>query len=57
MSGDQIALTFLDFDVEVAVNCSYDHLSVYDSNGITSVQLGKYCGGQKPADINTVVSG
>ena len=45
-----IRLEFVRFDVQFSATCSYDKVSVYDSDN-SSTLLGTYCGSMLPGDI------
>ena len=45
-----IRLEFVRFDVQFSDTCSYDKVSVYDSDN-SSTLLGTYCGSMLPGDV------
>lgn len=52
--GSLVQLTFNSFDLEMAANCPYDYISIYDnivSNETDVKPIGTYCGTEKPPVI------
>ncbi|XP_076455418.1 tolloid-like protein 2 [Babylonia areolata] len=45
--GNQVTLTFTDFSLETAVNCSYDYVEIRDGDE-TSRVIGRHCGRSLP---------
>jgi len=45
---DRIALTFLTFQLEGGVDCSYDSVEIHDGNLPNSPLVGRYCGRTLP---------
>merc|ERR1711914_5805 len=51
-AGNVIELDFTSFSIEKSSSCSWDHLSIYDSNQADEDALvGTFCGDDKPTKI------
>ena len=49
-----VALEFLAFDIETAIDCNYDHLTIYDGATSNSRLIGsKLCGNTLPGLVNS----
>jgi hypothetical protein len=46
--GHRIKLVFDQFDLESHQECAYDHIAVYDGEGVDDHALGRFCGSRKP---------
>uniref|UniRef100_A0A3B5AXX3 Cubilin n=1 Tax=Stegastes partitus TaxID=144197 RepID=A0A3B5AXX3_9TELE len=51
--GNQIQLSFSDFELESSNGCSYDYLAVYDGDSSSAPGLATLCGNQLPAAISS----
>ncbi|XP_068190202.1 bone morphogenetic protein 1-like isoform X2 [Antennarius striatus] len=49
--GHRIKLIFNDIDMEVHLECAYDHLEVYDGRDDRAPSLGSFCGSRKPSPV------
>lgn len=50
LPGYIIDITFDDFELEFAVNCTSDYIEIFDGGDNSSASLGKYCGAKNPTD-------
>ncbi|KAM9456037.1 bone morphogenetic protein 1b isoform 1-T1 [Clarias gariepinus] len=49
--GHRIKLAFNEIDMESHLECSYDHLDVYNGPDDASPRLGRFCGSKKPPPV------
>ncbi|XP_022536438.2 bone morphogenetic protein 1b isoform X2 [Astyanax mexicanus] len=49
--GHRIKLAFNEIDMESHLECSYDHVEVYDGGNGRAPSLGRFCGGKKPSPV------
>ncbi|KAM9307087.1 LOW QUALITY PROTEIN: bone morphogenetic protein 1-like [Pholidichthys leucotaenia] len=49
--GHRIKLIFNEVDMEAHLECSYDHLEIYDGRDVRAPTLGHFCGTKKPSPV------
>nr|XP_040054275.1 bone morphogenetic protein 1-like isoform X1 [Gasterosteus aculeatus aculeatus] len=49
--GHRIKLVFNEIDMEAHLECTYDHLEVYDGRDSRATSLGRFCGTKKPSPV------
>ena len=51
--GGIVMINFKSFDIERSANCSKDYVMIQDGVQATSPVLGKFCGNEIPAGVNS----
>ncbi|XP_026996788.2 bone morphogenetic protein 1-like isoform X2 [Tachysurus fulvidraco] len=51
MPGHRIKMSINEIDMESHLECSYDHLNVYNGPNDASPSLGRFCGSKKPPPV------